>query len=422
MRFKLFLLSLLTVVAAQAQRENVFTIDAQVRPRLEYDNGAITPRNAGEEPALFVSNRTRIALGYQRKNLEFKASVQHTGIWGQDNINKTLGSVSLNEAWGKMRFEPGFFVQVGRMPLSYDDERVLGAADWNLAGNWHDALRLGFENTMHRVHLFATYNQNTNDTHGGYYTQIMPYKQMQGLWYHAQLLPEMPLGISVIALNVGYENGITDENSKEAFIGKTSFMQDFGTHITFQPGDFDIAASFHYQMGKKNGTVPVAAFLASGRLGYNFANIVKLRAGYDYLSGNDGLNVNEHAYNPLFGTHHKFFGVMDYFTGRQPYGIQDAFGGVTANIGPKVTLDLDYHFMRMAESIQFIDLDKKLGHEIDFCLSAKIFKDVTLQAGYSFFLPTNTTIALMETGNRDSWQDWAWLSLNINPRILLTRW
>lgn len=308
------------------------------------------------------------------------------------------------------------------MPLSYDDERVLGAADWNMAGNWHDALRLGFENTMHRVHLFATYNQNTNDTHGGYYTQIMPYKQMQGLWYHLQLLPETPLGISVVALNVGYEDGITDKNSDKAFIGKTAFMQTFGTHLTYQPGDFDIAASFYYQMGKMPSAMNVSAFMASARLGYTFANTVKLHAGYDYLSGNDGLNINEHAFNPLFGTHHKFFGAMDYFTERQTFGIQDATGGVTAHIGSKVTLDLDYHYLQMAEKIQFIDLDKALGHEIDFRISAKIMKDVTLQAGYSTILPTRTTIALKETGNHESWQDWAWLSLNINPRILLTRW
>lgn len=420
MRFKLFLISLLVVIAANAQRENLFSIDAQVRPRIEYDNGAVTPRNTGDQPAVFVGNRTRVALGYQRKNLEFKASVQHTGVWGQDNLNKTLGSVTLNEAWGKINFEPGFFVQVGRMPLSYDDERLLGNADWNLAGNWHDALRLGFENTTHRVHLFATYNQNTNDTHGGYYSEIMPYKQMQGLWYHAQLLPEMPLGISVIALNIGYENG--KKESDETYIGKTSFMQNFGTYLTFQPGDFDIAASFHFQMGKKPGEVPVSAFMASGRLGYTIANTVKLRAGYEYLSGNDGLNVNEHAFNPLFGTHHKFFGAMDYFTGRQPFGIQDALGGVTAYIGSKVTLDLDYHYMQMAERIQFIDLPKELGHEVDLTLSAKIFKDVTLQAGYSIILPSRTTVAIKETGNHESWQDWAWLSLSINPRILLTRW
>ena len=418
MRIKLFLFVSFVSVAVQAQRENQFTIDAQVRPRLEYDNGAVDPRNTGDQPALFVNNRTRLTLGYQRKNLEFKLSGQHTGVWGQDNINKNYGNFTLNEAWGKLRFNPGFFVQVGRMPLSYDDERLLGASDWNVAGNWHDALRVGFENETHQAHLFATYLQNAPAIHGGYYDQVMPYKQMQGFWYHLQVLPEMPLGISVLGLNVGYEDGSTED-----MIGKTIYMQTVGTHLTFQPGDFDIAASFYYQFGKTTDSTPVSAFMASGRAGYTIAHAVKLSAGYDYLSGNDGLNVNQHAFNPLFGTHHKFFGAMDYFTGRQLYGIQDAIGSVTAYIHPKLTLDVDYHYLQLAEQNRFLDLPKGLGHEVDVRLTANIFKDVTLQAGYSAFLfPTRTTIALKGTGSTDAWQDWAWLSLNINPRIFFTSW
>ncbi len=416
MRIKIFLWCTLFAIAAQAQN-NVFTIDAQVRARGEYDNGAVTPRNAYDPPAFYIADRARVTLGYQRKNLEFKASIQHTGVWGQDNLQKKLGTVNLNEAWGKMRFEPGFFVQLGRMQLSYDDERLLGSSDWNMAGNWHDALRLGFENEVHQVHLLATYMQNTDDTHGGYYTTIMPYKHMQGLWYHVQLLPDMPLGISATMLNVGYENG--DAQTKK---GKTVFMQTAGAHLTFKPQNFDIAASFYYQLGKKPGIDKVSAFMASGRLGYTIADAVQLRVGYDYLSGNDGLNVNEHAFTPLFGTHHKFFGAMDYYTGRQPFGIQDAIGGITGFICDKVTLSLDYHYLQMAENIAFIDLPKKLGHEIDFQISAKIFKDVTLQAGYSTMFGSRTSEALMETGDYKSWQDWAWISLNVNPRLLLTKW
>ena len=414
--FILFFLSVI-VASAYAQRENQFSIDAQLRPRLEYDNGAVTPRDEGQLPALYISNRTRLTLDYQRKNLEFKVAAQHTGIWGQDNIYKNAGSFNLNEAWAKIRFQPGFFVQVGRMPLAYDDERLLGAADWNVAGNWHDALRLGFENQTHRFHLFATYLQNTDDMHGGYYYAVMPYKQMQGAWYHIQILPDMPLGISLLALNVGYENG-----NAQTLVGKTTYMQTLGTHITFQPQQFDIAASFYYQLGKTTADASVSAFLASGRLAYTIADIIKLRAGYDYLSGNDGLNVNQHSFNPLFGTHHNFFGAMDYFVGRPLYGLQDAIGGLTAYITPKVNVDVDYHYLQMAEDIFAIDLPRKLGHEIDIRLSAKISSDVTLQAGYSTILPTRTAIALHGTGNYHSWQDWAWISLNINPRIFFTRW
>ena len=45
-------------------------------------------------------------------------------------------------------------------PLSYDDERLLGGLDWNVAGRFHDALKLGYESKLHKLHLILAFNQN----------------------------------------------------------------------------------------------------------------------------------------------------------------------------------------------------------------------------------------------------------------------
>ena len=66
-------------------------------------------------------------------------------------------------------------------------------------------------------------------------------------------------------------------------------------------------------------------------------------------------------------------------------------------------------------------LDKGLGHEVDFQLTTKLMKDVSLKAGYSFMLGTET-MDCVKGGDHDSWQDWAWISLNISPRIFSTKW
>ncbi len=414
MRIKLTLLLTFLSLSVSAQRENLFTIDAQVRTRGEYDNGAHHLRNEGVEPVLFVGNRTRLTLGYQRKNLELRASGQYTGIWGDESQQKSSRHLSLNEAWGKLNFQPGIFVQLGRMPLAYDDERILGASDWSLTGYWHDALRVGFENQTHQAHLFATYLQDNDNTRGGYYTQPMPYKQMQGLWYHLQLLPEMPLGISVTLLNTGTESGTQKS-------GKTRWLQTMGGHLTFQPYHFNVAASFYYQRGKDATSDRVGAFMASGRLGYEFPDIISLRAGFDYFSGNDGLNANQHAFNPLFGTGHNFFGAMDYFTGRINFGLQDITAGLTAHLTKDITLDADYHYLSMAEIVYGFDIDRPIGHEVDIKCDARIFKDVTLQAGYSMMFGT-PTLDVIQSGDHTRWHDWAWISLNINPRLFLTKW
>lgn len=406
---------------AVAQRENLFTIDAQVRARGEYDNSLYELRSEGDEPAFYVNNRTRISLGYQRKNLEMKVAGQYTGIWGDDNIQKSASHLSLNEAWGRLHFDPGFFVQVGRMPISYDDEWLLGASDWTLTGFWHDALRVGFENKTHQVHAFATYLQDNDKSRGGYYTQLMPYKQMQGLWYHLQLLPEMPLGVSLLVLNTGVEGGSESQ-------GRTRWMQTMGGRVAFQPNHFDICASFYYQTGRDDAANKVGAFMGSARAAYNILNLVTVGAGYDYLSGNDGLNYNQHAFNPLFTSSHNFFGAMDYFSGRIAYGLQDINASVAAHFTKDIHFSVDWHKLSMAESVYGFNVvshetrfSKNLGQEVDLRFKARIMKDVSLEAGYSMMFATRT-LAVLQRGSEKSWQDWGWISLNINPRLLVTRW
>ena len=47
-------------------------------------------------------------------------------------------------------------------------------------------------------------------------------------------------------------------------------------------------------------------------------------------------------------------------------------------------------------------------------------KDVTLQGGYSVMAATKT-MQHYKGGNHNSWQDWAWVSLNVCPAIFSTK-
>ena len=63
-----------------------------------------------------------------------------------------------------------------------------------------------------------------------------------------------------------------------------------------------------------------------------------------------------------------------------------------------------------------INYDKSLGTEVDLQLNWRVMKDVVLMGGYSVMAATKT-LEHYKGGNHNSWQDWAWISLNINPRI-----
>lgn len=398
----------LVAITANAQ-DNSLTVEAQLRTRGEHNNGAQKQRFEGEQAANFVNERARLSFSFKRNDLELKASVQHTGLWGQDDIRQTNGKATISEAWAKMTFGRHFFAQIGRQQLAYDDERILGAADWNVENNRHDALKLGYESwdLHHRLHVLVAMNQKQANR-GDYYDGPMPYKNLSALWYHYRA-EMIPLDVSLLALNIGYERGTEGH-------GRTDYLQTFGTDITFRPSSWDVHGAFYYQMGK-NGQKQVESFMASGTVGYSFAPQLTISAGYDYMRGNNTRDDKWNAFDALYGTHHKFFGTMDYFGSTQTWGLQDIKGAVASQIGSMVRIDLGYHYLMTATEIA--GYKKELGHEIDAQLTAKLKKDVTLSLGYSTMLGT-ATLDRIASGSHEVWQDWAWLQLNISPSVLLS--
>lgn len=412
----------LSTYAQDANKENELSMSVQIRPRAEYRNGALTPRNEGVEPTGFVTNRARMSLDYKRSNLEVKLSAQHVGTWGQDPQIDKNGRFILNEAWAKLNFGEGFFAKLGRQSLVYDDERILGGLDWNVAGRYHDALKLGYANENNKVDLVLAFNQNNdNRTSGGTYYDAstgQPYKSMQTLWYHYGNASK-PFGLSVLFMNLGWETGSAETNQSD-----TKYMQTVGTDITYKPQDWNIHAAFYYQMGKTKNDVKTSALMASAKVAYSIDQQWGVNIGYDYLSGEDGQSKTYNAFDPLYGTHHKFYGAMDYFyassfvSGVAP-GLQDIQAGASYKASKKVNMSLNYHYFLTA--IDMDNYDKGLGHEIDYQVDWSIMKDVKLSAGYSFMRGTETMDAV-KGGYHKSWQDWAWVSVNINPQIFFAKW
>ena len=115
---------------------------------------------------------------------------------------------------------------------------------------------------------------------------------------------------------------------------------------------------------------------------------------------------------------------MDYFyastfaNGYAP-GLMDVRIGGRFRASDKVDMELNYHYFSTAVKVQ--DLKKYLGSEVDYQINWSIMKDVKLSAGYSFMRGTKT-MDVVKGGNHKSWQDWGWVSLNINPKVFFTKW
>ena len=397
------------------EADGEFTIKSQLRTRGEYRNGALFPRSEGDLPASFISNRARISLGFDNQFLSMGISGQNISVWGSRPQIENKGDFMLNEAWAKLTHQ-NFFAQIGRQQLSYDDDRILGTLDWNHSGRWHDVLKLGFENNNNKLHFIMAYNQSSEKImNGGYFSGDQPYKRMQTLWY--QYNTNEGFKASFIALNLGLETGIPAIG-----VGETNYMQTLGTNLSYNMNDFNLWGTFYYQTGKNTSDEKIAAYMWAIKGAYAISPIVSLSAGLDYLSGQDDSDKFT-AFNPLYGTHHKFYGSMDYFyaSSYPNYGLFDKHASITVKPIDKLTLDFAYHHFSSTQSIVVDGANNKgLGSEIDFTFTYNVRPYITLQGGYSTMLGTEA-FDVVKGGDHSRWQDWGWLSLNINPLLFRSK-
>lgn len=427
-RLSIIFLSLLLCSTGFAQnnenKENDFSLGVQLRPRAEYRNGALFPHADGADAAGFINNRSRISMGYKRETLSLGFSAQHVGVWGQDPQIDKNGRLMMNEAWASLHPGQGFFLKLGRQSLVYDDDRILGSLDWNVSGRFHDALKLGYEDAKNKLHLILAFNQNDEKTIGGTYYSPggQPYKTMQTAWY--QHIGSKSFNASFLLMNLGLEAGNATEQKSEV-----KYLQTLGTNLSYQPGALQLYGTFYYQTGKSIANKDVSAFMWAINASYSVNPVWKITVASDYLSGSDGKDPNKlKAFNPLYGTHHKFYGTMDYFyassfiNSLNP-GLWDKQLGIAFKASPKVNLSLAYHHFQTTTDVFLSDekQSRTLGSEFDFQLTWSILKDVTLTGGYSTMFGTDAMKAV-KGGDPSKRQDWGWVSLNINPKIFVSKW
>src|SRR5690554_6842587 len=99
--------TLLTPYLLHAQHEEKggeFSIDINLRPRLEYRNGYNYPRLESDKPSAFISNRARLGLNFNNGFLSARMAAQDISLWGQKVQNDNEGNrFTLNEAWAQDR-------------------------------------------------------------------------------------------------------------------------------------------------------------------------------------------------------------------------------------------------------------------------------------------------------------------------------
>jgi hypothetical protein len=365
-------------------------VAGQLRARSELRDGYGTLKTNGYQNAAFVSQRTRLTLDYKSSRLIFHTSIQDVRLWGQDASTISINDVnrlSLHEAWAELilsnKNDTSFkaplnylAIKLGRQEFVYDDERLLGNADWLQQARRHDAVVLKALKNGWQFDIGAAFSQNTDaiNYNGTYYTPAnipATVKDSKGN------LANTPAGI-IPLINA---SGISAKNGSPAFLnppGTNGLNQNYkslqylyiakkfnktkvsglflsdqfgkylldsvknvsgadagyiygrrfnqgGTNARFTTGllvnpvfgdknQLALTGGYYYQGGHDKDGVALKAYTFTASVSYKRGNM-GYTAGWDYLSGNDAYSTSttNHRFDPLYGTPHKFWGYMDYF-------------------------------------------------------------------------------------------------------------
>ncbi len=196
-----------------------------------------------------------------------------------------------------------------------------------------------------------------------------------------------------------------------------------GAYFNNQFGKLSTTASAYYQGGKNFTGQNVSAALASISAQYAVAKSFGLGAGFDYTTGGTNGETSK-AFDPLYGTPHKFWGFMDYFyvaSGFGAKGLADAYVKAKWKPSGKWQFGADVHQFSSASEVLDASgksLSKNFGTEIDLVGSWTISSIVGLEAGYSHFFSTTTLATVKNVSNPQSSNSWAYVMLNIKPNFL----
>ncbi|WP_266363264.1 alginate export family protein [Tellurirhabdus rosea] len=426
-----------------------FTLGGQLRTRSEYRDGQGTLLKVGDKPAFFTSQRTRVTASYTGYRLKFGATLQDVRVWGQDAstinrvTNQDFNGLLMHEAWGEVSLldttvkTREFALKVGRQELVYDDSRLLGNLDWLQQGRRHDMALLKYAANGWMLHAGVAYNQNAERKTGAIYNGI-PTGYTAGTNAIGSLYKSLQfvyLGRKFYAGNFSFLV-IKDDFNKYAMTlpaGSTVATRTnipgvwsrvtFGGYFTGQFKKLGLKGEAYYQTGKDKDGLTVKAALLSGQLTYNTSRRTSLGLGLDYTTGNEptASGTTTRRFDPLYGTPHKFWGLMDYFYVADGFGrggLTDLYFRARYKPTDKLNFALDAHSFRSPNTVLSGDkkeLSQNFGEEIDLIANYTLTKNIGLEGGYCTFLATESLAAasVKNVTTPQKRSNWAYLMVNL---------
>ncbi len=418
----------------------ILTLDLQERLRYEDRQNNFDFDNRGNALSItdgsYLLERLRIGMRYKPDdwiNTYFQmqdsreiasARPKDPGFFGSEG-DQNASLRQANMTFANFKACP-LGLTAGRQELSYGDERLIGAFDWNNIGRVFDGLKFRFQQMNWNLEAFAVMPVSQYTTH---FDVPDTDDKFFGIYYQMNYVPRQVTEFYAFYRNKtdndagfptgGYTIG-TDRTANQVGTQAGDYVT-LGTRIKSVPGKlgpWDYETELTGQAGslvansadtnlvdattRRRNLLAWASHLAGG---YTFTGEEKIRLGleYDYASGNsDPSSGTNTSFQNLFPTNHKFYGYMDLFAWRNMHDARAQF-----NITPikKLALDLDYHAFWVADTsdawfranattpVRGVGAgatardhaNNFAGQEVDLAFTYPLAKWIRLHGGYSHF-------------------------------------
>jgi len=410
-------ITLIALFMAGSTVQAQFSIDAQFRNRFEVRDGYQKLAADGVAPAVFISQRTRVTFSYKTEDLRLKFTPQDVRVWGDEELTSSTGvfgneaSLDLFEGFAEIRTGQSGWLSIGRQQLVYDNERLLAARNWNQTGIAYDAVVYKLAPEGWNIHLGSSWNSTGENSAENLYDPDR-LKSLNFLWVKHTLAEGWDLSLSHIA------SGVTESETANTL----RFKQTTGVYTTYTSSNWNLWANAYYQFGKNRADHKVSASLIDAEVSRKTGKLTSA-AGIGYLSGNSKTGAEQttdHLFDILYGARHRVYGSIDYFrspnSSTKQGGLIDYYLFLNYKFSGKTSLRNTGHYFRLAKTNPDTPGDKKLGYENDILLKHQFYGWGALEAGYSFFLPTNSLKTIQGVEDH-KFSQFLYLQLTITPSL-----
>ncbi|MBI2929791.1 MAG: alginate export family protein [Verrucomicrobia bacterium] len=437
---------------------SAWDVGAQVRVRYEDRNNFFSGANDFKENTPNPNNsywlqRVKPRVGYSAE--WFSVLVEGRGSYStgdnRDPNPEADGPMDLHQAYVTLGNHKEFplSLKVGRQELSYGDERILGAFDWNNLGRVFDAAKLRWQNPYFAADFFTSRVVIPDDNN---FNEPNDYDWFSGFYATSKLIPKQTTELYFLSRNTAAGSRTVNGAGLPALLNgpPPRDIYTIGLRVKSLPGEFgnwDYTGEFMGQFGHFNDpALPAgqrsleheafAVFLGGGYTWTKSTLMPRLGVEYNFGSGDDDPTDGEHGtFENLFPTNHKFYGFMDLLSLQNIHNVR-----LTSSIKPvpRLTLTADYHLFWLADTQDNLytvagarrggigtttgtgyginpGYDSFVGSEVDFIATFALKPWATIQGGYAHFFVgdyVEQSLAAPAVGSTDA--NWFYVQMNFS--------